>query len=72
MFGDDDAGIDSGHVINISDQLLANHRNDGTNVLKSNYTFFCFQQADLQTVGIYYLFSTSLNMGYYRRETTAV
>lgn len=70
--GDDAAGIDSAHIIDTLEQLLANHSNDGTNVLKSNYTFSCLQQAGLQTGGIYYFFSASLNMGYYRRETTAV
>lgn len=30
--------------------LPANNRNDGTNVRKSNYTFFCFQETDHQTV----------------------
>lgn len=41
---------DSGHVSTAQLGLLANDRIDGTDVLKSNYTFFCFQETDHQTV----------------------
>lgn len=41
---------DSGHVSTAQLGLLDNDRIDGADVLKSNYTFFCFQETDHQTV----------------------
>lgn len=49
-------------------QLLASPRNAA---LQSHSTSSCLQQAAPQAVGIYDFFSSSLPMGYYRRDTAA-